>query len=627
VNPATPGEAVALAHLLGFSTSMALYAMLAVMTLRNREIVHGRRSTTLGNGALALATAILGLIWNTGALLSFAARDLGVGASPALVDAIAYSALGILPAVVIHSAARDMSVALARSAVFIGYLLGGLAALGHAGAALTGGIIPGSVALQALTVGYIGVVAVLALAVRGRFGARPLTAAALAVFAAGALHLGSHTNHAEPLLEAVIGHHASLLLALVVLYQDYRFALVDIFLKRMLTILALVALAWALHATIAEPFVIPRLAGVGTNVLAVAALLGLWVVTAMSYPVLRSWVEWVVDRGILRRPDHDLLQATIASRIAVLNSPEDVLSSACNTLRSALSSRSVTWTVEDGEDDGAGTAIAIPTAEEPRFLLHIGELEAGRRLLSADLQMLRQVAVDTARRIDAVRVTAERHERDLREESISRLASEAELRALRSQLEPHFLFNALNTLAELMQSAPDRALDTLYRLTGLLRIVLTRSSHEFITLGQELELVESYLAIEGARFEERLQVTIDAPAGCRVVTLPPLLIQPLVENAVKHGIAPRLAGGTVHIRARLEFPRDSPAGQLRVSVEDSGEAMVRSRADGAGVGLASIRGRLQNHYGAAASLGFSTSEFGTVAELLMPAGSPGGKTE
>jgi len=124
------------------------------------------------------------------------------------------------------------------------------------------------------------------------------------------------------------------------------------------------------------------------------------------------------------------------------------------------------------------------------------------------------MAVVAARRIDAIRMTNERYEREIREREIGKLATEAELRALRAQINPHFLFNALTTIGYLIQTAPPRALQTLLRLTTLLRGVL-RSEGEFTTLGRELEVIESYLDIERARFDERLRVTIDVPAELR----------------------------------------------------------------------------------------------------------------
>src|SRR4029077_18976960 len=154
------------------------------------------------------------------------------------------------------------------------------------------------------------------------------------------------------------------------------------------------------------------------------------------------------------------------------------------------------------------------------------------------------------RRIDAIRLTHERYARERREQEISKLATEAELRALRAQINPHFLFNALTTIGYLIQTAPPRALDTLMRLTALLRAVL-RSEGEFTTLGREIDLVEAYLDIERARFDERLHVSIDVSTRLRRVRVPPLVVQPLVENAVKHGITTQRLGGDVAIVATL----------------------------------------------------------------------------
>src|SRR4030095_4421398 len=152
--------------------------------------------------------------------------------------------------------------------------------------------------------------------------------------------------------------------------------------------------------------------------------------------------------------------------------------------------------------DDPAAALLIPTVDSPLYLLVIGKLAGGRRLLSDDIAMVESLAHIVARRIDALRATHERCQRDLREQEISRLATEAELRALQAQRNPHFLFNALTTIGYLIQTAPNRAIDTLMGLTGLLRRILKRSTGELVTLGEELELIEMYLAIERARFEE-----------------------------------------------------------------------------------------------------------------------------
>jgi two-component system LytT family sensor kinase len=255
----------------------------------------------------------------------------------------------------------------------------------------------------------------------------------------------------------------------------------------------------------------------------------------------------------------------------------------------------------------------------------VGDLTGGRRLLSDDYAALQSIASILARRIDALRLSRERYAQQLREQEMSRLATEAELRALRAQINPHFLFNALTTIGYLIQTAPDRALETLLRLTSLLRGVL-RSDGEFTTLGRELAIIGSYLDIERARFEQRLAVRIDVPTEIRNLRIPPLLLQPIVENAVKHGIAPARAGGEVSLVARVEHPGDAEA-LLIVTVRDSGigatEAEMRRGRSG-GVGLANIERRLAAHYGTRASLVITTMRgFGTTVEVRMPAESGG----
>jgi LytS/YehU family sensor histidine kinase len=251
----------------------------------------------------------------------------------------------------------------------------------------------------------------------------------------------------------------------------------------------------------------------------------------------------------------------------------------------------------------------------------IDGLAAGRRLLSDDVTLLEQVSNVTARRLDAIRVARERYAREAREQEILRLATEAELRALRAQLNPHFLFNALTTIGYLVQTAPDRALVTLYRLTELLRAVLRPGANELQPLCEELEIVEAYLAIEQARFEERLRVTIDVSEEARAVLLPPLLLQPLVENAVKHGISPIRSGGDVIVWARVE-PDAEGERRLHVSVTDTGagaspDVFVQRRGDG--VGLSSVEQRLARHYGAAATVAIRTAPgLGTSIELWVP---------
>jgi two-component system LytT family sensor kinase len=362
----------------------------------------------------------------------------------------------------------------------------------------------------------------------------------------------------------------------------------------------------------------------------VAILVTLWVATAVLYPRLRQAAGWFVDTIVLDRPNYDALRAEIGRRAQRHEDVGSVLDDACALLAPAFSARLVRWhAVPDGVESAlaaaparhAAAVVEIPVAEPPRFVLEVGDLTGGRRLLSDDRAALDAIAGVLGRRIDAMRLARERYEREIREQEIGKLATQAELRALRAQINPHFLFNALTTIGYLTQTAPVRALDTLLRLTALLRGVL-RSEGEFTTLGREMDLIESYLDIERARFEDRLRVSIDVPPALRAVRIPPLLLQPLVENAVKHGIAPERRGGEVSVVARLDSS-DPHRATVAVVVRDSGagasaETLRRGRA--AGVGLNNVERRLACQYGEAAAVTVqSVRGAGTTVEIRFPA--------
>jgi two-component system LytT family sensor kinase len=519
----------------------------------------------------------------------------------------------------------------------------------HVYAAVTAGQVPAFTGMRLLTYTFIALVVPLVAITRGRPGAgRALSAAALATFAVSALHLSQlHPGNVSWPVE-LVGHHASLPLAFAILYQDYRFAFADSFLKRALALLAIVALAFAAIATFGVRSA-PFAQFVQADPRQVSILVTLWVATALLYPVLRRGTSWFVDTIVLHRPDYRALRATIARTSQDVDDIPMLLSGVCERLAPALSAAFVTWeewkssdpaaaigadVIINGPDaaaiversvkqtlPGPATAlVTVPTTDPPRFVLVIGQLTGGRRFLSDDLATIEALAVTLARRIDAIRITSERHERELREQEIGKLATEAELRALRAQINPHFLFNALTTIGYLIQTAPPRALETLLRLTALLRGVL-RSEGEFTTLGRELEVVESYLDIERARFEHRLRVTIDVPTKLRNIRLPPLVVQPLVENAVKHGIARKQIGGEVTIRARIDRGAVGER-QLSITIEDTGagstaDALERGRT--VGVGLRNVERRLECQYGAAASLSVQTApNQGTVVEIRVP---------
>ena len=625
-----PSHAASIVNIAGFVAGTSLYAMLLVMLLRPRLAMQDARRPD----RLLILTGLLGLIWNLEALVTDGLREFGVPPLPRLAQATAYGALGLLPAVVVHATLRSGVARLtslsAVAPVACAYALSGSAALIQLGAAFGGAAVPAPAGLRLLTFGFAALILPLAVLTRGQPGARrALWITALAMFAASALHLSHSERPQTTWIMELVGHHASLPIALSILYQEYPFVLADVFLKRAMTLLSLTTATLLAHLAVDRAGLLAA-APVERDVPQLV-FLGVALGTALLYPVVTRFSTWFVDTVVLRRVDYEHLRILVSRRLNESATPREALDQVCAVLGPALSAAQVTW-----QDSGAAAAVeglalvnvpslgitadlTIPTAERPRFEILVRALSGGRRLLSDDVAMLESVALLTAKRIDGLRFEQERAERTLREEETQRLASEAELRALRAQLDPHFLFNALTTIGYLIDAAPDRAVKTLLRLTDLLRHVLG-SDRKKSTLGSEVALIAAYLDIERARFEARLTVQIDVPEGLHGTALPPLLIQPLVENAIKHGIAPFRQDGRVCLRARVNDNVDGTT-VLVIQVEDSGPGLSipARRPRGSGVGLTNVEQRLERIYGGAASLTLTSRPGGgTTAELRVP---------
>lgn len=205
-------------------------------------------------------------------------------------------------------------------------------------------------------------------------------------------------------------------------------------------------------------------------------------------------------------------------------------------------------------------------------------------------------------------------ERALRAEA---LAHEARLEALRFQLQPHFLFNTLNSISTLVVEQRWReASAMLSRLSEFLRFTLERSNGDDVPLATELELAQRYLDIEMVRFGSRLRLGVDVSAEARGARVPPLLLQPLIENAVRHGVAPRRAGASLNVAAW----RDSE--DLVLTVEnralEPGEPVPPNGTPGVGVGLSNTRARLEQLYGGRARLDVTPGAERFGVEIRIP---------
>ncbi len=208
------------------------------------------------------------------------------------------------------------------------------------------------------------------------------------------------------------------------------------------------------------------------------------------------------------------------------------------------------------------------------------------------------------------RAEAERERAHAQAAELQRQAIDARLRSLQAQIEPHFLFNTLANVVSLIDTAPDKARLMLERLIELLRSSLAASRSERTTLGQETALITAYLDILRIRMGKRLSYTIDVPADLMDARLPPLSLQPLVENSIKHGLEPKLEGGHVRIVAR------SAGGALQLDVEDDGLGF--SPRTGNGVGLANLRERMASLYGDKARLAVEELARGTRVRVTLP---------
>jgi signal transduction histidine kinase len=202
------------------------------------------------------------------------------------------------------------------------------------------------------------------------------------------------------------------------------------------------------------------------------------------------------------------------------------------------------------------------------------------------------------------------HERALRAAQLERSLADAKLHALELQLQPHFLFNTLNSVAGLVRSRRnDEAVTVIAGLADLLRYSLDHAGRQRVPLGEEIEMLRRHLEIEAVRFSDRLSYRIEVGAEARQALVPNLILQPLVENALRHGIATLASAGTIDVSAEREGER------LRIRVRNSG-TLAADPVEG--IGITNTRARLHNLYGDGARFSLAATEAGVQAVLDLP---------
>ncbi len=205
--------------------------------------------------------------------------------------------------------------------------------------------------------------------------------------------------------------------------------------------------------------------------------------------------------------------------------------------------------------------------------------------------------------------------KEITEEELKKLAAQAELKALRAQINPHFLFNSLNTIASLIASDAQKAERSVEMLAEVFRYVLFASNKDFVPLREEMDFIDSYLEIEQARFGERLHISRDISADILDTPVPGLILQPLIENSIKHGSC---QNGEMHV----EITGYRNGGDIKVEIRDEGRGMPETITTGqytGGTGLRNVKERLQSIYGTEYGLELvKNSPHGTLAVITIP---------
>lgn len=585
-----------LINILGHAAGALIFAIFLCL-LFSRRGWSGTRGRFLSGLAAALSLA-----WNLGSLLVLA----WPGLAPRAVDLLAafsFSVLSLLPAVLLQVSLDGRWPRLAMA----GYGLSGAAIVLHWREIYTTG---GDLHQEALLLTTVGFLALTAVAVAGAVlnrqpgpgsPSRIAGSMCLALFAMSFLHFGHGHMHQAWSSELVV-HHAGIPLALFVLLQDYRFVLLDAFVRFLANALLAAVLTWLV---IAAAFRLVPVASAG-GPLNEAFLLVSVCLCLVLFAWLRNCAQAWLTRAVFRHGGLDQVAAGMTDAPAFSDEDKYLAWAASRMASTARAERhAVVAESQVAAANWAEAIVPVRLSQGNSRLILLGRRQGGQRYLGEDLQALAKAAAAVADRLES-----------LRRQEMSRLVAQAELRALQSQINPHFLFNAFNTLYGVIpRGAPD-ARRMLLNLADIFRYFL-QSDKTFVPLSEEMQIVRAYLEIEKVRLGDRLEVEIQVEEAALSTPIPVLSVQPLVENAVKHGVAQRPDAGYVHIRAQIA------GGELRISVVNSGAPEeARSGLEtttGAGIGLQNVQRRLEICYGAPAKLRFTPGAGTTTVEFSIPA--------
>ncbi len=585
-----------LVNTIGHCAGAVLFGMLLYFFLLN-----WRRQREQRTKLPALAAA-LAFLWNIGSLVALGVGRQG-GPAADVVVAASFSVLSLLPAVLLH-----IWLASRHRPLWIGgYLLSGAAIALHVADLITRSSSLHFAALLLVTVGFAVLTVIsIFLEIRNNNSAatsRLAGAMVLFLFAISFAHFGSEQAHQAWSKEIAL-HHAGIPLALFVLLQNYRFLLLDAFLRFVVNA-TLAAAAVLVSIRIAES------TGIGQKLAdpfdAGLLFVGACLLLAL-FVYLRNRVQsWLTQVIFLRSNVDEALEELL--KLARATQDERVyLPHAAKTIAAFLRTGRHQLTADpslSAEQRAPWVQAVVPLrfSRGDALYLMLGPRDGARRYLSEDFAVLLRLGAAVVEHVE-----------QLRDVQMQGLVSQAELRALQAQINPHFLFNSLNTLYGTIDRGNEEARRLVLNLADVFRYLL-RSDRTLIEIEEELNIVRAYLEIEQLRLGAKLRTEINVDEATLRATIPLLSVQPLVENAVKHGVAPRMDSGFVRldITSRLDT--------LAVTVSNSGEcdlsALTAAGADGR-IGLANVRRRLELCYGEESSFVAEVEDGVTTVGFLLP---------
>ncbi len=597
-----------LGNTLGHCTGVAGFSIL--LYLFSLDWRRSRRKRSL----MAARAAALALLWNIGDLVVLA-PGLQENIAVHILHVISFSALTFLAAVQFHICLENRYPYLWR----LGYVIAASAAGIHLWAHFHNSSSPHRAALSLVTISF-GILTVVTIFLElWRRSARTWSLARFAgamcvlLFSIAFVYFDTSAGHF---------HHAGIPLSLFLLFIDYRFLLLDAFLRfaiRITVASVVVFLGFVLESVF---HVIERL--VRNQFAAALAFIGVSAIL-IAFTKLSSLIEQTCTRLLFRRPRIEPVLQALRYPLSDEHTEGKYLDHAHLTIENyfqcefsriedqlrACDLENLPAPVALLEKEHVQTVISYPWAEAVlplRFsrgdarLLFLGARRGGRRYLSDDIALLAHFG-----KIIEVQVERRRHL------EMQALASKAELRALQAQINPHFLFNAFNTLYGTISRYNSDARRLVLNLADVFRYFL-RSDRTFITLEEELKIVKAYLEIESLRLGPKLTTNIQVPDDLLNVEIPVLSIQPLVENAVKHGVAPRSVKGVVSLKIW------SDENHVKIQVVNTGKefSTVSPNSDTDGVGLTNVRRRLRLCFGFDTEMYFFSQNGRTVVGFSIP---------